>query len=66
MLGGAVGVLRLFVLVDVPGRREDVDRVFLGVGVEVANQEDLVGALGFLQFIGERQQGLGLGGAGEV
>ena len=66
MFGGAIGVPGLFVLVDVTRGREDVDRVFLGVGVEVADQEDLVGALGGLELIGEREEGLGLRGAGEV
>ena len=56
----------LLVLVDVTGSREDVDGVLLGVGVEVAHQEDLVRALRGLQFVGKCEKGFGLLGAGKV
>ncbi len=52
--------------VGVAGCGEDVDGVFLGVGVEVADQEDLVRALGGLEVLGEGEERFSLLGAGNV
>ncbi|MDI2020153.1 hypothetical protein PJL18_00653 [Paenarthrobacter nicotinovorans] len=52
--------------VGVAGARQDADGIFLGVGVEVTDEEDLVRALGSLQVLGECEQRFGLLGAGDI